>query len=250
MCTLRIGLFSSLVQTKSWSLLCWMGRACFMFTLTNWLSDLDSNSWAQCSTFPSTVATWRALVWTLSLFTSALSRMCTCLSLQINNKANVVTSPKEPVPTPSLVHCLPALLPACLHDCLFLSNYLSVHTFSSICPDYAALLNTTPFSLYCEWWLFFPIRLKDHKCLEWLCNMSCPHTLLDCFIALPHCCTWATFSFVVDDGCNGNAAAIALPLRLLSQCHRFQVFDVSQTGDAGFDLRLGFIVVECFLHPT
>uniref|UniRef100_A0A671Y300 calcium/calmodulin-dependent protein kinase n=1 Tax=Sparus aurata TaxID=8175 RepID=A0A671Y300_SPAAU len=44
--------------------------------------------------------------------------LSTCLStlpLQINNKANVVTSPKEPVPTPSLVHCLPALLPACLH---------------------------------------------------------------------------------------------------------------------------------------
>uniref|UniRef100_A0A3Q4BY07 calcium/calmodulin-dependent protein kinase n=1 Tax=Mola mola TaxID=94237 RepID=A0A3Q4BY07_MOLML len=35
----------------------------------------------------------------------------------INNKANVVTSPKEPIPTPSLVYCLPA----CLHDCLQLS---------------------------------------------------------------------------------------------------------------------------------
>uniref|UniRef100_A0A667Z369 calcium/calmodulin-dependent protein kinase n=1 Tax=Myripristis murdjan TaxID=586833 RepID=A0A667Z369_9TELE len=33
-------------------------------------------------------------------------------SVTINNKANVVTSPKEPVPTPSLVHCLPALMPA------------------------------------------------------------------------------------------------------------------------------------------
>uniref|UniRef100_A0A671Y2Z6 calcium/calmodulin-dependent protein kinase n=1 Tax=Sparus aurata TaxID=8175 RepID=A0A671Y2Z6_SPAAU len=32
-------------------------------------------------------------------------------TVNINNKANVVTSPKEPVPTPSLVHCLPALLP-------------------------------------------------------------------------------------------------------------------------------------------
>uniref|UniRef100_A0A3Q3NIJ1 calcium/calmodulin-dependent protein kinase n=1 Tax=Mastacembelus armatus TaxID=205130 RepID=A0A3Q3NIJ1_9TELE len=40
------------------------------------------------------------------LVTSALSHLSTCLStlsLQINNKANVVTSPKEPVPTPSLV---------------------------------------------------------------------------------------------------------------------------------------------------
>uniref|UniRef100_A0AAX7SND9 calcium/calmodulin-dependent protein kinase n=1 Tax=Astatotilapia calliptera TaxID=8154 RepID=A0AAX7SND9_ASTCA len=53
-------------------------------------------------------------VWTLSLVTSALFHLPACLStlsLQINNKANVVTSPKEPVPTPSLVHCLPALLP-------------------------------------------------------------------------------------------------------------------------------------------
>lgn len=74
----------------------------------------------QRSTFPSTAAAWRVTVWTLSLVTSALSRLSTCLStlsLQINNKANVVTSPKEPVPTPSLVLCVPALLPACLHDC-------------------------------------------------------------------------------------------------------------------------------------
>nr|XP_020450510.1 calcium/calmodulin-dependent protein kinase type II delta 1 chain [Monopterus albus] len=46
-----------------------------------------------------------ATVWTVILVTSALSRLSTylsTLSLQINNKANVVTSPKEPVPTPSL----------------------------------------------------------------------------------------------------------------------------------------------------
>uniref|UniRef100_A0A8D2ZW24 calcium/calmodulin-dependent protein kinase n=1 Tax=Scophthalmus maximus TaxID=52904 RepID=A0A8D2ZW24_SCOMX len=45
----------------------------------------------------------------LKVITSVLSHLSTCLStlsLQINNKANVVTSPKEPVPTPSLVHCL------------------------------------------------------------------------------------------------------------------------------------------------
>lgn len=89
-----------------------------------WLPD--RHPCAQCSTFPSTAATCVS-VWTLSLVTSALSRLSTCLStlsLQINNKANVVTSPKEPVPTPSLVHCLPALLPVCLHDCL--SGWLSI----------------------------------------------------------------------------------------------------------------------------
>lgn len=97
----------------------------------------------------------RGMQWTLSLVTSALSHLSTCLStlsLQINNKANVVTSPKEPVPTPSLVHCPPALLPACLHDCLSLS-YLSVHTFSDIRPDYAAVLNSKTSSI-CQWWLF------------------------------------------------------------------------------------------------
>uniref|UniRef100_A0A3Q3FC61 calcium/calmodulin-dependent protein kinase n=1 Tax=Labrus bergylta TaxID=56723 RepID=A0A3Q3FC61_9LABR len=61
----------------------------------------------------------RSHVHTCSLYLSllSLSRLSTCLSvylstlsLQINNKANVVTSPKEPVPTPSLVHCLPASL--------------------------------------------------------------------------------------------------------------------------------------------
>uniref|UniRef100_A0A669DX13 calcium/calmodulin-dependent protein kinase n=2 Tax=Oreochromis TaxID=8139 RepID=A0A669DX13_ORENI len=44
-----------------------------------------------------------------SLVTSALFHLPACLStlsLQINNKANVVTSPKEPVPTPSLVHSM------------------------------------------------------------------------------------------------------------------------------------------------
>uniref|UniRef100_A0A8C9YRU3 calcium/calmodulin-dependent protein kinase n=1 Tax=Sander lucioperca TaxID=283035 RepID=A0A8C9YRU3_SANLU len=63
------------------------------------------------------------------LDTCALSRLSTCLStlsLQINNKANVVTSTKEPAPTPSLVHCLPALLPACLHAGLSQTVYLAI----------------------------------------------------------------------------------------------------------------------------
>uniref|UniRef100_A0A4W6E0G0 calcium/calmodulin-dependent protein kinase n=1 Tax=Lates calcarifer TaxID=8187 RepID=A0A4W6E0G0_LATCA len=64
-------------------------------------------------------------------------------SVAINNKANVVTSPKEPVPTPSLVHCLLALLPACLHDCLSLSNYPSVCTFSDICPRKQEIIKVT-----------------------------------------------------------------------------------------------------------
>uniref|UniRef100_A0A665UBT3 calcium/calmodulin-dependent protein kinase n=1 Tax=Echeneis naucrates TaxID=173247 RepID=A0A665UBT3_ECHNA len=47
----------------------------------------------------------RKLKVTLRLVTSALSCLSICmftLFLQINNKANVVTNPKEPVPTPSL----------------------------------------------------------------------------------------------------------------------------------------------------
>uniref|UniRef100_A0A665UBJ9 calcium/calmodulin-dependent protein kinase n=1 Tax=Echeneis naucrates TaxID=173247 RepID=A0A665UBJ9_ECHNA len=55
----------------------------------------------------------RKLKVTLRLVTSALSCLSICmftLFLQINNKANVVTNPKEPVPTPSLVHCLPGFV--------------------------------------------------------------------------------------------------------------------------------------------
>uniref|UniRef100_A0A3Q2W3K7 calcium/calmodulin-dependent protein kinase n=1 Tax=Haplochromis burtoni TaxID=8153 RepID=A0A3Q2W3K7_HAPBU len=48
----------------------------------------------------------KGAILTTILVTSALFHLPACLStlsLQINNKANVVTSPKEPVPTPSLI---------------------------------------------------------------------------------------------------------------------------------------------------
>lgn len=134
---------------------CWMDHTHLMFTVINWLTDSRHSRQQLLSTMfqflPSTAAA-------LSLVTSALSRLSTCLSLQINNKANVVTSPKEPVPTPSLVHCLPALLPACLHDCRCLSSYLSVHTFSGsesrLCSSIELLVLTHPFSLDGD--CFFP----------------------------------------------------------------------------------------------
>lgn len=138
--------------------LSWISR---MFDLHS--TTLD-NFWAQFCTLPPLTATaWRT-VWTLSLVTSALfvclSTCLSTLSLQINNKANVVTSPKEPVPTPSLVHCLSALLPACLHDCLtvylsWLCSYVELHAFPTLSMVivffHTALITTDVFNGCVTW---------------------------------------------------------------------------------------------------
>lgn len=108
------------------------------------------------ATFPPQQQLEERLFRTLSSVTSALSRLSTCLStlsLQINNKANVVTSPKEPVPTPSLVHCLPASLLACLHARLCLAIQLS--RLSS--PITQLLYH---FIVHGDLFCIFPIKLK------------------------------------------------------------------------------------------
>lgn len=72
-------------------------------------------------------------------------------------------------------HSFSGTLSACLAACMLawvsvsLSNYLYVSTFSEICPDYAAVFNSSPFSL-CRCWLFwgsfvvFFTELKNRKC--------------------------------------------------------------------------------------
>lgn len=64
---------------------------------------------------------WAEVTSALSRLSASLFVRLSTLSLQINNKTNVVTSPKEPVPTPALVHCPPAWLSGREHGCLSLS---------------------------------------------------------------------------------------------------------------------------------
>lgn len=83
-------------------------------------------------------------------------------------------------------------LPCCLHvcmNCLSLFNYLSVHTFSGICPNHTALLNSTSFPLYWRWWsCFFPWSFRTTNvfsgCVTWAVYVHFWVALMHCLIAV------------------------------------------------------------------
>lgn len=148
--------------------LCWMAQTCLMYTVMDWLADI-LHPW-QLST-----------VLLFSLHSSCLKSNC------------LNTKPCHFCPVPSLylsVHSVPpdqqqgqcghqpqracshsfsGTLSACLAACMFawlsLTIYLSVHTFSGICPEYAAMLNSMPFSTLLMVIVVFSIKLKNHKYL-------------------------------------------------------------------------------------
>lgn len=70
--------------------------------------------------------------------------------------------------------------------------------------------------------------------------MSCPHAF--------YCI--ATFSFVVDDGYNGNTGAIVCQLWLMYSCHRIQAIVVNQTGDNTGLLLGGFFTTVNILNDN
>lgn len=133
-----------------------MGHTCFMYTLMDWLTD--SNSWGQCVTFPSTAAAWGAIVWTLSLVTSALLvclPVCQLCPSRSTTRPMWSPAPKSLYP---LLLWYNVCLPCCLHVCT------RAYTFGGTCPDYA-----------CCWMAFVMLSLvtvllhkayrKNNRCL-------------------------------------------------------------------------------------